>query len=495
MLKHYKTYTLMAVLAVFVWIFRPWFHGSLMGIYKHPLTFILPLFLIGYFIMFVARFVGLSRNPDGRSPQSVKSAGIHMTGLMGLIILSTIIYSTESDISHFIASKQISFASRTTLPEINQLRLLPKQVATRYGHDSLQNPQEYLGDSQIVMVDGKQERVFPRLPDGGLLFFVNKLNGFVTVDASSLDKKAEIIDQKFVYSEGIGVFDNIYFQLYKKKYWIDFVDQPIYLKDPQTQKWVTVVPYIQYKNFPIRTPYWGGFMTITSDGAITDYKPEDAQTLSLTTGNRVQPKEIARFYTESYAYRNGLLNYWFIHKDQPEIDEVNYGDQPFHISTQEGYKQFVVTRPTGSSYGIYKIFIFDATTGKQEIIEYPQSSLLTGPVAALDYAQKEFPEIDYNNFMLDEPRPITSKGRLYWLISIVGSNSAGIAKNVVVDAQTTKVTNFQSEKEIMDFVNSGKAIEAPVSTPAKPTTDDIQNKIKSIQDELEQLKSSINDLK
>lgn len=430
-----------------------------------------------------------------KSHQTNKTLGFSGLIVVGLFILSSIIASTETDISHYIVSKNINYIPRTTLPEIDKLRLLPKQVATRYGEDSLQNPQEYLGDSQIVMVDGKQQRVFPRLPDGGLLYFIKKLNGFVTVDASELDKKAEIINQEFIYSEGVGVFDNIYYQLYKRKYFVDFVDEPIYLKDPQTQNWVTVVPYIKYRNFPIRTPYWGGFMTVTSDGVFTDYKPEDAQTLPLTRGNRVQPKEIVRFYAESYAYKNGLLNYWFIHKDQPQIDEVYIGDQPFHISTQEGYKQFIVTRPTGSSYGIYKIFIFDATSGKAEIIEYDQDSLLTGPVASLDYAQKQFPEIDYNNFSLDEPRPITSKGRLYWLISIVGSNSAGIAKNVVVDAQTTKVTSFQNKQEIEDFINSGKEITLPTVETKTTTSEDIQNKIKSIQDELEQLKSSIKELK
>ncbi|PIS06586.1 hypothetical protein COS66_01405 [Candidatus Berkelbacteria bacterium CG06_land_8_20_14_3_00_43_10] len=494
MLKYYKTYLILLALIVLIWIFRPWFHGSLIGIYKHPLTFIIPVFIIVYLILFVIRVKKVSLKQSEKSPIVAKSVGRFMSGFVCLSILSMIIFSTESDISHFINSKEINFTSITTLPEIDKLRLLPKQVATRYGADSLQNPQEYLGDSQIVMVDGKQERVFPRLPDGGILYFIKKLNGFVTVDASKLDKKAEIIDQEFKYSEGVGVFDNIYYQLYKQKYWVDFVDQPIYLKDPQTQKWLTVVPYIKYKHFPIRTPYWGGFMTITSDGMITDYAPEAAQTLPLTIGNRVQPKEIARFYAESYGYRNGLLNYWFIHKDQPEIDEVNYGDQPFHISTQEGYKQFVVTRPVGGSYGIFKIFIFDTTTAKAEIIEYDQSSLLTGPVAALDYAQKEFPEIDYNNFFLDEPRPITSKGRLYWLISIVGSNSAGIAKNVVVDAQTTKVTSFQNKQEIEDFINSGKVIATPTTEPTKPTTADIETKIKAIQDQLEQLKSSIQGL-
>lgn len=495
MLKNHKAYILLFVLAIFVWIFRPFFHGTLMGIYKHPLTFIIPILIIFNIYLFIRKIIKQSVVLGDKSYQTNKTLGFSGLVVVGLFILSSIISSTETDISHYIVSKNINFIPRTTLPEIDKLRLLPKQVATRYGEDSLQNPQEYLGDSQIVMVDGKQQRVFPRLPDGGLLYFIKKLNGFVTVDASELDKKAEIINQEFTYSEGIGVFDNIYYQLYLKKYWVDFVDQPIYLKDPQTQKWVTVVPYIKYRNFPIRTPYWGGFMTVTSEGVFTDYKPEDAQTLPLTQGNRVQPKEIARFYAESYAYKNGLLNYWFIHKDQPEIDESNIGDQPFHISTQEGYKQFIVTRPTGSSYGIYKIFIFDATSGKAEIVQYDQNSLLTGPVASLDYAQKQFPEIDYNNFFLDEPRPITSKGRLYWLISIVGSNSAGIAKNVVVDAQTTKVTSFQSKQEIEDFINSGKVLNTPVVEAKTDTTEDIQNKIKSIQDQLEQLKSSIKELK
>ncbi len=475
------------VFAALAWFFRPWLHSLVMDFYIRPLT---PVFLLIIGLIVWRNFSSQKAGESAGWFGGLKNWGWRLLLLIAVLIIAFgvslslliltlfvavlfsnsgkgfarkfaviglflvwVIYSLfVSDLEYLITAKNLSFEAKSGFPQVQPVRILPKAVATRYAQDALQNPQEYLGDSQIVLVDGALKRVFPRLPDGTVLYYLNKLTGFITIDVSSLERKAEIKNQEFKYAEGIGIFDNIYFQLQKKRYFVEY-QEPVYLKDPKTGKWVTVVPYISYKFFPIRMPVWGGFMVVRSDGTITDHKPEEAQMLDLTRGNRVHPSSLAVYYTESYAYRLGLLNNWFIHKDQPAMDWTEDSPPPFHIATTEGFKQVVFTRPRSGSYGIFKIFIFDVTTGDRELIEFSPTTLLTGPVAASDYVKRAFPTIDYATFSIIEPRPLMIRGDLYWMFSLANNTGAGVSKTIFVNAHNNDVLDFESEEKINKFIS------------------------------------------
>jgi hypothetical protein len=196
-------------------------------------------------------------------------------------------------------------------------------------------------------------------------------------------------------------------------------------------------------------------MIVHQNGTIEDLSTEEAVESSYLKGNRIHPKEIVRFYAHAYAYRSGLLNKWFLHENQTEVVSLPGDEDVFHVPTNEGFKQLVVAEPYGRSYGIFKIFMFDATTGRRELIEYDASTQLTGPVAAADYIKKEFPTYDWNIFSLSEPRPITIAGDLYWLLSIVPRDAAGIASTVLLNTRTNAVVNIKSESDLRSFIQAG----------------------------------------
>lgn len=492
-----KKILLILIVALIVWFFRPFFHPIIMSFVISPLKAIAVLAIIAGIYMFFKSLGPLKIEKVNPSSYTIKPAkrvsGSLVTGYVVIIIVLFISLFLESEIRYTITSKKIDYTAKSNLPTFEPARLTPKQVAARYADDSFQNPQEHLGDSQIILVDGKLKRVFPRLPDGGLLYFINKLSGFVTVDVDTLDRKVSIEDQKFEYSEGVGIFDNLYYRLHLKKYFVTYTNEPIYLKD-DAGKWVTVVPYMSYRGFPFTTPYWAGVMVAKSDGSIEDYTPEQAQQISYLKGNRIHPKEIVNFYTHSYSYKNGLLNKWFIHKNQIEIVNLPSDEQVIHVPTNEGFKQLVVAEPYGRSYGIYKIFLIDATTGDREIIEYDQNSQLTGPVAAADYIKREFPTYNWNSFSLSEPRPMKIGQDLYWMLSIIPNDAAGIAQTVLFNTKTNKVIGFKTEEEFKTIMQSGVLPEqTSVQTPEPTKTKDqeIKNKIDSIEKEVQDLKKLI----
>lgn len=447
-MKRWVFWLWLIVVVALLWFLRPWYHGLVMSVYVHPLVLLAWLILL-----FGSRLIWHSIKNINRQ-QDLEASKRNMLGLGFLVvfvIIISVIGSIEEEIRKTVTINNLAYETRKSLPTLQPVRLMPKEVATRIASDAFQNSQEYLGDSQIVLIDDELMRVFPRLPDGGFLYLTKKLNGFVTVDVSTLERQVKIEDEQFRYSEGIGIFDNLYFRLYKEKYFVDFVPEPIYLKD-DTGRWMTVVPYISYDGFLVRTPVWGGFVLVYPDGRIEDHAPETVADFPWLKGNRVFPKELARYYAESFAYRKGLINKWFLHEDQIEIIDPPDAQMPFHVATDEGFKQFIAAKPTGDSFGMFKLFIFDASTGALELIEYPADSLLTGPTVAADYILQQFPLIDWFSFYLAEPRPVTVENRLYWLLSIVPNDAAGVSKTVMLDADTNEVFEFDTAAAVQRFL-------------------------------------------
>ena len=492
-----KQLIIIILIMMIIWFLRPFFQPLVMGFVISPLKAIFIIAIIVGIVVLLRKFGKINFIPSGAGSYTMKASNkvpalVTAGYIFGLLIL-IIALNFEGEIRLLFTSKQYDFTTRQDLPTFEPIRLTPKQVATRYAEDSFQSPQEHLGDSQIAIIDGKLKRVFPRLPDGTLLYFLNKMSGFVTVDVDTLERKVSIDNQEFMYSEGVGIFDNIYFQLLKKNYFVTYTNQPIYLKD-DNGKWVTVVPYTKYHGFLFTVPYWGGVAVVDSAGKITDYTPEQAQNISYLKGNRIFPKEIAEYYAEAYSYRGGLINKWFLHKNQIELVSLPGEEKIFHVPTTEGLKQLLVAEPYGRSYGIYKIFIFDSTTGKREIINYDQNSQLTGPVAAADYIKKEFPTYNWNSFSLAEPRPLNLSGDLYWLLSIIPNDAAGIAKTVFFDAKTNKVVGVDTEDQVNQFIKNGSVPVVQAAAPAS-TGNSVQvalDKINQIEKEVQDLKALLN---
>jgi hypothetical protein len=182
----------------------------------------------------------------------------------------------------------------------------------------------------------------------------------------------------------------------------------------------------------------------------------------------------------------------FTHKDQIEIPNIDYSsnEMPYFLPTEDGPKWVVTAEPAGSSFGVSKIFIIDAQSGKIEIFEasvwveredsegeYEKKIELIGPNRAWEYAKAAFPMYDWHtegssggNIKLLEPRPIVNDGNFYWMMTVATTQYAfapGKPSTVLVNAQTTETISFTSELELRTFLAGG------VIEPTEPTDGDI----------------------
>ena len=113
----------------------------------------------------------------------------------------------------------------------------------------------------------------------------------------------------------------------------------------------------------------------------------------------------------------------------------------------------------------------------------------------VDYIKREFPTYSWDAFNLAEPRPLKIGKDLYWLLSIIPNDAAGIAKTVLFDAKTNKVTAFDNSESLTTFIKTGTVV--PIETKTvQPTTMidrnvEIKAKLDAVQKELDALKELV----
>lgn len=367
---------------------------------------------------------------------------------------------------------------------------MPMSVAYRYAKDSLQLAQYKLGPENIVNINNSLSWVFPLIPDGDLLKFLIKNKGIVIVDATKQEKNSKIIEKDLEIGQEMQIFDNLYWNLYKEKYFVDFDDVYYIYKNGEIY---TIVPAIGYKyklyyGLLYTLPEFEGLFIVDSAGKINFLKPEQALKNKILEGNRIFPENLARLYVESYAFKNGLINYFFIHKDQTEIQDIDFNRQPFLLDTKEGLKWFISTEPYGASHGIFKIFIIDARTGKIELLELPGMTL-TGPVKATDFVRQNNPIVDWSRFKLAEPLPFFKNNTLYWKVVVIPFDSAGIAYQAFVNAKTNEVIELKTNEDILNFMTETyKETKKTEEQRKEEIIEQIEKKIREIEDLLKKLK-------
>lgn len=471
----------LGLLFSFFYVIRPVFHGMVISLYRSPLVMLLLLIII---FMAIIHYVLLfattkTRNSDTKKyMQLQKTRSIVTVCIMIIVICIIPLYLYSGYYMDRALYENTEYIQIDDLPETATIRFLPFSVAERYSLDVFADPQFTLGDGDLIKEGEHLLWRFPIIPEGALLYFTKKPQGIISINADTSSKKTETTLVDMEVGEGIGITDNISWKIYKKDMFCDIAD--IYYQDD-----LIIVSIIKYKFKLIgRYPYFGGVYTIDYDGNITFFSPEEAA--NQPWGNRIYPESLARKQVEVVNTRNGLLNMWIYHKEMIEIQDVYSGGnrQPFLLDTDSGMTWMTAVEPRGRSFGLYEIFFQDAVNGKIYTYSISEDNL-TGPRYSVDYVKKTFPNFDWFSFHISEPRPIIHEGELYWLVSIVPNDSAGVTKQCVVNAKTSEVTSFDTDEEVIAFFE-GEVILPPEEDN---TLEYIKQKIRALESLLDELKA------
>jgi hypothetical protein len=490
-----KRIAVVLIIVGILWYFRPWLHDSLMLFYVNPV--IIEIFVVWLLIHKLVS--GSKRFKSGvfTSTENQLEVGISTNTLISLSLLFTllifgVVFTIFMPKIH--VANEIEYSKIDKLPETkHNIRLMPYEVAYRYSKDSLQLSQFKLGTGNIALIGENKTLawMFPLIPDGFILQFILKNKGIVWVDATTQEKNSRMVWKDLEIGEGMQITDNLYWNIFKKKYWIDLDDPYYVVKDNEIYTVVSAISYSFHHNFGLlyTAPRFEGVFLIDSKGEIKFLRPEEAATNEILRGNRIFPEKLARFYVEAYAFKRGLINYLFIHEDQIDIQDVSVRNrQPFLMYTEQGLKWFISTEPYGESHGIFKIFLVDAINGEIDMYELPEDETLTGPVKACDFVRRANPIVDWTRFIMVEPLPFISDETLWWKIAVIPKDAAGIAYQAFVNSKTNEVIELRDEKEIREFIELGRVkTEKEIETEKTKILKKIKERLSEIEELLEEL--------
>lgn len=507
---------IVSVITVILWLFclwwyRPWFHDLLLPIFHIglPLTIIL-LSLIALIIFFAII--------------EQKALAIMFTVVAIIFFIGPICFVG----SYYMKAlyENTEYEKTETLPQIEKVRLLPLSVAKRFSKDSFQESREKLSNYNIIVNnDGKLVWQAPRVPDGIIIHFSNKMGGVVEISTEYSEKRSDSIvkeSYEMEISEGVNIEDNIRFRLYKERYWIYIPDGIYYLKDTERNQWVAIVPFVEYKwSFPSRYPVFGGVFLVYDDGDIVELSPEDCDKSVLLQDNIYYPEWLQRKEVDAYAYHKGIINKLIKHRDQIEIADVlkSGNPQPYLLMGERGPTWFTAAEPYGKAFGILKIFTRLANTSNApvKILEYSKDSVLIGPKRIVGYVRssRNVTVPDWRSYEMIETRPAPIDNVLYWQLSIVpyseDSNGlvdktksfTGVFATIYVNAKTNEVYAFKNDINAIRFAKGSWNMDVKndfdMSSSYAPTGSDDGDEVKinpikaidKIIQELQQLKQKL----
>ena len=484
---------ILLVFAVVLFFSRPWLHEIFMFVFTN--TFLYPLALLLVLWVALPLITGI--------PQKGSSnAGLRVLTIVSAIAVISIIISIffgQALLYNSIASST-NYEPVSKLPDSSNYRLLPFEVAQAYFSNTLADPTQQPGNMDLSIVDGNIAWVVPKIPNGFFLYYFDKPKGIMIADATTSDKKISVKDQTFEVGEGIGLFDNIEWVVYSKDFLIQKPDV-FYVPDRKSGEIFLIVPIVHYEfSFPVMKPYFDGALVFDKAGNSKRYSAAELQSLELLKNAPVFPESLARLNVDSFQFKKGILNAWFYHEDQIRIPEMpSANQQPFLLQTVEGLKWVVAAEPIGEenqNFGILKIFLVDAVSGKIQVYNIGLNKTLIGPSASLNYAKKDNPLIDWSNFEAIEPRPYFSKEDLYWLASIVLQDYSGVSYTVAVNSRTAEVNFFKKDSEVLGFFKGVLPQQRPIDNSTQSSGGGkVQEKISQIEGMIEQLQKQLQELK
>lgn len=505
--------TLIAAITVaLLWWARPLglIHEPIMYLYTHPLVWFAPLVA---FSVVLAIGLGIAyarkRRREAAEGKSEEDDRLHIRPRRGLYeaarnisvgrtyygrrrerpiwaipALAAFGVALVTSIAAMIASpiltgraiyEHYSFGTADGLPEVGQVRVMPKQVAEQLASAGWNSPTEKLVDGHIIRTpEGNLAWSFEQAPSTFIRQWTQKAEGGATLDASITERKLATYTEDFKVSPSLKMWRKLTWKAYKTHFFTDVAEQVFIVgRDGEP---LLVAPYIKYEGFPIRVPVLGGVYVLHPEGEMEDLSPEEAaKRPEIAESGRLFPESLARRIMDSYKYKNGIWNRLFIHKEQTEIADSEIADnedgevadnpQPYLMDFgEQGTKWVATAQPYGHAHATNGVFITDTITGETELWRTPQDSALTGNTRAVEIVRGlSIPGVSFDEYEAVEPRPLIIGGKLMFLVSVIPNSGNTVTKSVIVDAERNKAvaifhhdTDPGADRALREYIHQGK---------------------------------------
>lgn len=439
----------LTALAVLAYLWRPLalIHGTVMFFYMQPLLTLGLIMAAGFAVaaMIMPPIKSASARTYSQSFKLTLASKLMFTAAAFFALFALYGVCTQSSYNARALYGATDYKSIAELPKSGVVRVMPKQVADTIAINSFNSPTETLKNSHIVREsDGKLHWTYEQAPSGAWRTLTKQTGGAIGVEATAAESDITSYDGKFAVGPSMKFSDSIRWRVYKKHYLARVTEIFAIPQDDGTV--IFAAPYVKYKGLLTKRPYFAGVMMVSPDGSIEDLSPaEAAKRGKLAESGRLFPEQLTRQIHDAYAYRHGIMNKIFTHRDQTEVHDPDSDNrQPFMLAFGDTLKWVSVAEPHGKAYAANAVFLTDAVTGKTQIWHVPKSTTYAGPTKGLDAAAgRAYSGIVFGKgsgkFRAVEPRPVFFDGKLHYLVSIIPNRKTLVTKSVIVDADRNKV--------------------------------------------------------
>lgn len=437
----------LALLGLLAWATAPLFHGLWYTLIWHNLTaWIICAVIIFLWMLLVTLF-------DSDFMTTVLTVAGFFLMIFAMVYIGA---DTKAKMAQAVTYKEID-----QMPNTEELRYLPFEVATEYAAKKYQSSVDHLGDMDPVDSGAGIDWFGPRVPTGIIRQLGEKPSGIAVVNR---DGSVTLQNYPMACGEGIFFTDNIRWKLWRRHYTAELPEIYYLTVDDEL---LALVPYIRHKYlFPSRVPYWAGvFVVHVDDCKIEDLTPQQAVTDSRFTGQRLVPELYAKKLGQAWGYRLGVGNAWLSHVDQTQMAHIDNSENqmPYFLPSSGEPYWFNALDPYGQAQGVYKAMFINAYTG--EVLIHTLQNNTIGPNTALEAVQTARPAYiwagtDEGTAKLIEPRPLVRDNHLYWMATLTSRANFGVKSTFVVDAQNDQVVyEFENYQQVVGFLKSGEVVD------------------------------------
>jgi hypothetical protein len=475
---------------LFIWWIRPigFIRGPFMAMWRHPAVVTLPLFsfLSGAFIhaliktSFGDRYQTPERGRYHRRPQNPRLLGTFLTALcfacVGFLIALVWTGGWTADAIY----AHIKF--RTLTPQMLEganMRVKPYDVAQEQIQTSLNSSTDNTAHLSIIEVNGRLTWTAARVPNGFWRGFSHGSDGIVTDGAESSLPNVSVntpeTTAEFDWSPGAKFAKSFDWHAHEICYTCDIVEV---VGVPTPRGPMLVAPYVTWHGgLFVDRPVFSGVFIERPGGYFKKLSAAQAESdRELVATGHIFPAGLALRMAQSYAYKNGIANKIFTHKEQYDVDEEasakETDEQPYLEDFKSLGTQWVTTmKPNGSTYSTGAIITTSVINGETRIWLTPKQTPLIDagkaieivrgqPIAGVTFANANSSDVG-GKYLAIEPRQVFPPGHgLQFLVSVVPSEETRVSLNIVVDARTQSVAGIfqadpQGDSDLVSYLNTG----------------------------------------
>jgi len=462
---------LVFLILCFYWI-RPIFfiRWPLMLVYRHPALFTLP-FLTG---IGGGLFIGLLMLLFGRGKERLGNAlggavvGWLVCGVLGLIaaMFWTSFWTEDAIYAH----SKYGVLNPSELTGM-QTRVKPFNVAEGQLGATLNSSTDHPDNIGLIKVHGKLTWTAVRDPDGLIRSFEHGASGLISVAGESSEAGSVVGTKEtsgsFAYSPGSQFGKNFSWHAHESCYTCDITEV---LAIPTPTGPMLAAPFVRWKGgWFVKHPVFSGVFIERSGGPFQTLSVAEAEANpTLVEAGHIFPAGLALRIAEAYAYKRGIANNFFTHKEQYAVGTVEGENQQPYLEDFKnlGMQWVTILEPQGQTYSTGAVITTSAINGQTRIWKTGLSAALIGPEKAVEVLKGQAGlgvNLNESGYEAIEPRQVFPPGHgLEFLISIVPTSQepVRITENAVVDAHTQQVVavfqaNSAGDADLVSYLDSG----------------------------------------